>query len=192
MGAAARDNPFIDRLVLLRAATLAGLVESWRALCAERYDFASISKASSSPRWPPPPRALAASSASIKASFRERAAALFYSNKTVSRAAHVVDKNLELAAAAGAAHSVTDVPAADGPSRRRSPARRFRARFAPGRLARQAVAHRTLPGSGRAPRARTRHPAGARRPARLGPRALLQPARFDPRHPARRGRSGRR
>ena len=32
---------------------------------------------------------------------RERLAALFYSNKTLSRAAHVVDRNLELAAACG-------------------------------------------------------------------------------------------
>jgi heptosyltransferase-1 len=37
---------------------------------------------------------------------RERIAGLFYSNKTIARAAHVVDRNLELAAAAGAANPV--------------------------------------------------------------------------------------
>ena len=41
---------------------------------------------------------------------RERAAALFYSNKTVSGAAHVVDKNLDLAAAAGAATLLRTFP----------------------------------------------------------------------------------
>ena len=34
------DNPFIDRLVLLRRGTLVGLLESWHSLRAERYDFA--------------------------------------------------------------------------------------------------------------------------------------------------------
>jgi heptosyltransferase I len=96
------DNPFIDRLVLLRRRTLAGLLGSWHSLRAERYDFAvdfqGLIKS-----------ALAASAARPgrifgfhRSQLRERAAALFYSNKTVSHAAHVVEKNLELAAAAGA------------------------------------------------------------------------------------------
>jgi heptosyltransferase I len=37
---------------------------------------------------------------------RERAAGLFYSNKTVSHSAHVVDRNLDLAASAGAASAL--------------------------------------------------------------------------------------
>src|ERR1019366_6232112 len=97
------DNPFIDRIVLLRRDTVAGLRESWRSLRAERYDFAvdfqGLIKS-----------ALAASAARPDRIFgfhqtqlRERAAALFYSNTTVSHAAHVVDRNLDLAAAAGAA-----------------------------------------------------------------------------------------
>jgi heptosyltransferase-1 len=96
------DNPFIDRVVLLRRTTIAGLVESWHTLRAERYDFAvdfqGLVKS-----------ALVASAARPDRIFgfdytqlRERAAALFYSNQTVSSAAHVVDKNLDLAAAAGA------------------------------------------------------------------------------------------
>jgi heptosyltransferase-1 len=96
------DNPFIDRIVLLRRDTVAGLRESWRALRAERYDFAvdfqGLIKS-----------ALAASAARPdrifgfhRSQLRERAAALFYSDKTVSRAAHVVEKNLDLASAAGA------------------------------------------------------------------------------------------
>jgi heptosyltransferase-1 len=104
------DNPFIDRLVLLRRDTLAGMVESWRSLRAERYDFAvdfqGLIKS-----------ALAASAARTDRIFgfhrtqlRERAAALFYSHKMLSRAAHVVDKNLDLAAAAGAATLLRTFP----------------------------------------------------------------------------------
>jgi len=96
------DNPFIDRIVLLRRDTVAGLLATWRGLRAERYrfavDFQGLIKS-----------ALVASAARPDRIFgfhrtqlRERAAALFYSDKTVSRAAHVVDKNLDLAAAAGA------------------------------------------------------------------------------------------
>src|ERR1035437_206406 len=108
------DNPFIDRIVLLRRYTLAGLLESWRSLRAERYDFAvdfqGLIKS-----------ALAASAARPdrifgfhRSQLRERAAALFYSDKTVSRAAHVVDRNLDLAAAAGAATLLRTFPLPPG------------------------------------------------------------------------------
>jgi heptosyltransferase-1 len=101
------DNPFIDRIVLLRRDSL---LESWRALRAERYDFAvdfqGLIKS-----------ALAASAARPtrifgfhRSQLRERAAAFFYSHKTLSRAAHVVDKNLDLAAAAGAATLLRTFP----------------------------------------------------------------------------------
>jgi heptosyltransferase-1 len=104
------DNPFIDQIVLLRRDTLAGLLESWRSLRAERYrfavDFQGLIKS-----------ALVASAAHADRIFgfhqtqlRERAAALFYSNSTVSRAAHVVDRNLDLAAAAGAATLLRTFP----------------------------------------------------------------------------------
>ena len=41
---------------------------------------------------------------------RERTAALFYSNKTISRSGHVVDRNLDLAVAAGASSVVRTFP----------------------------------------------------------------------------------
>jgi len=96
-------NPFVDRVALLRRDSPCALFASWRTLRSERYDFAvdfqGLIKS-----------ALAASSASPGQIFgfhqtqvRERAAALFYSNKTISGSAHVVDRNLDLAAAAGAA-----------------------------------------------------------------------------------------
>jgi heptosyltransferase-1 len=104
------DNPFIDRIVLLRRDTVAGLLESWRALRAERYDFAvdfqGLIKS-----------ALVASAARPDRIFgfhrtqlRERAAALFYSDRTLSRAAHVVERNLDLAAAAGAVTPLRTFP----------------------------------------------------------------------------------
>jgi len=45
---------------------------------------------------------------------RERTAALFYSNKTVSTSVHVVDRNLDLAAAAGAANALRAFPLPQG------------------------------------------------------------------------------
>jgi heptosyltransferase-1 len=93
------DNPYLDRMVLLHRQSLAGLVETRRELRTAHYDFAvdfqGLLKS-----------ALAASAASPdrlygfhQSQVRERLAALFYSHKTLSRAAHVVDRNLELAAA---------------------------------------------------------------------------------------------
>jgi heptosyltransferase-1 len=96
------DNPFVDRVLLFDRRSLAELYRSWRKLHARPYDFAvdfqGLIKS-----------ALAATSAHPYRIFgfhhtqvRERAAAFFYSDKTISPAVHVVDRNLDLAAAAGA------------------------------------------------------------------------------------------
>jgi heptosyltransferase-1 len=93
------DNPYVDCVVLLHRQNFAGLVETRRELRAAHYDFAvdfqGLLKS-----------AMAASAASPdrlygfhQSQVRERLAALFYSHKTLSSAAHVVDRNLELAAA---------------------------------------------------------------------------------------------
>lgn len=98
-------NPFVDRIALVRRDSAAGFMESWRVIRGDRYDFAvdfqGLIKS-----------ALAASIARPERIFgfhytqvRERTAALFYSNKVLTASAHVVDRNLDLAAAAGA-HSV--------------------------------------------------------------------------------------
>jgi heptosyltransferase I len=94
-------NPYVDRVVLLHRQTFAGLVETRRELRTAHYDFAvdfqGLLKS-----------AMAASAASPdrlygfhQSQVRERLAGLFYSHKTLSRSAHVVDRNLELAAACG-------------------------------------------------------------------------------------------
>ncbi len=108
------DNPFVDRVVFLRREGPRGLLQTRRELRSYHYDFAvdfqGLLKS-----------ALVASAAGPERIFgfhqsqiRERAAALFYSNKTVSRSAHVVDQNLDLAAAAGAANAVRKFPLPPG------------------------------------------------------------------------------
>ncbi|MBZ5723880.1 MAG: glycosyltransferase family 9 protein [Acidobacteriia bacterium] len=103
-------NPFVDRIALFSRERLRSLLASWRSLRAARYDFAvdfqGLVKS-----------ALVASAARPERIFgfhhtqvRERAAALFYSNKTLSHAVHVVDKNLDLARSAGAANILRTFP----------------------------------------------------------------------------------
>ncbi|HLK67908.1 MAG TPA: glycosyltransferase family 9 protein [Bryobacteraceae bacterium] len=104
------DNPFVDRVVLVDRRSPGGLWRSARSLRAEEYDiaidFQGLMKS-----------ALAATVARADQIFgfhesqvRERAAALFYSSKTVSRSTHVVDRNLDLAAAAGACNVLRVFP----------------------------------------------------------------------------------
>ncbi|HEY2012764.1 MAG TPA: glycosyltransferase family 9 protein [Bryobacteraceae bacterium] len=104
------DNPFIDRLALLDRDTPLSLIRSMLDLRSESFDlaidFQGLIKS-----------ALVASAAHPDCIFgfhhtqvRERAAALFYSNKVASQSAHVVDRNLDLAAAAGAANPLHTFP----------------------------------------------------------------------------------
>lgn len=108
------ENPFIDRVVLVRRDSPAGLLESWRQLRALRYDlavdFQGLIKS-----------ALVASLARSgrifgfhRAQARERWAALFYSDTVASRSAHMVEKNLDLAAGAGATSALKVFPLPPG------------------------------------------------------------------------------
>ena len=85
--------------MLLRRQSLAGLMETRRDLRAVNYDFAvdfqGLLKSAMSASAAHPDRLFGFHQSQV----RERLAALFYSHKTLSRAAHVVDRNLELAAA---------------------------------------------------------------------------------------------
>lgn len=95
-------NPFVDRVAFIRRDSFSHFAESWRDLRSERYDFAvdfqGLIKSALTATVAHPRRIFGFHQSQI----RERAAGLFYSNKTVSAAAHVVDRNLDLAAAAGA------------------------------------------------------------------------------------------
>jgi heptosyltransferase-1 len=108
------ENPFVDRIVALRRDGLAGLIETWRNLRADRYDFAvdfqGLIKSALTASAARPTRIFGGHQSQI----RERAAALFYSNKTISNSAHVVDRNLDLAAAAGASNTLRVFPLPPG------------------------------------------------------------------------------
>jgi heptosyltransferase-1 len=96
------ENPFIDRIVELRRGSRSGVIETVRELRSQRYDFAvdfqGLTKSALTAAFARPERIFGYHQSQV----RERVAALFYSNKVLARAAHVVDQHLELAAAAGA------------------------------------------------------------------------------------------
>ena len=103
-------NPFVDRLVLLRRELPGGLYRTWRELRSEEYDFAVDFQGLLQ-------SAVLASAAHPeriygfhRSQLRERAAGIFYSSRTLSAAQHVVDRNLDLAAAAGATSALLAFP----------------------------------------------------------------------------------
>ena len=95
-------NPFVDRVVPLRRESPASLFQSWRQLRSERYDFAvdfqGLLKSAIVATLARPDRIFGFDTSLL----RERAAGLFSSQTALTGAAHVVDRNLDLAAAAGA------------------------------------------------------------------------------------------
>jgi heptosyltransferase-1 len=92
-------NPFVDRVLFLNRESLAGLFQSWRALSEMRCDFAvdfqGLLKSALAASAAHPGRLYGFDPAQI----RERSAAIFYSHRIVTHSAHMVERNLELAAA---------------------------------------------------------------------------------------------
>ncbi len=107
-------NPFIDRLILLERTSLRGLWEAWRQLRKFRFDFAvdfqGLVKSALTASVARPDRIFGFHQSQL----REKPAALFYSNKIRVSAAHVVDRNLELAAATGASSILRSFPLPEG------------------------------------------------------------------------------
>jgi heptosyltransferase I len=107
-------NPFVDRLVLIRRDSLSAFRATRRELRAERYDFAvdfqGLLKSALTASMAHPARIFGFHQSQT----RERIAGLFYSDKTVSSSTHVVDRNLDLAAAAGAASALKVFPLPPG------------------------------------------------------------------------------
>jgi heptosyltransferase-1 len=106
-------NPFIDEIVLLER-TPRGVFDAVRRLRARRFDFAVDFQGLLQ-------SALVATAARAnrivgfhRSQAAEAVAALFYSNTVVTSSAHVVDRNLELAAAAGASATVRLFPLPEG------------------------------------------------------------------------------
>ena len=121
-------NPYLDRVVAMRRKSFADLVTTRRELRTAHYDFAvdfqGLLKS-----------ALAASAANPERIYgfhqsqvRERMAALFYSHKTQARSAHIVDRNMELAAACagpGGEHAERVFPLPSGTAEGELPAGDF-------------------------------------------------------------------
>jgi heptosyltransferase I len=95
------QNPFVDRVLLLNRESFRGLASSHRALRESTYcfavDFQGLLKSALVAVAAQPARIYGFDAGQV----RERAAALFYRHKISSSAAHVVDRNLDLAGAAG-------------------------------------------------------------------------------------------
>jgi heptosyltransferase-1 len=95
-------NVFVDRRILLERSSLAGLLRARRELIGEPFDFAvdfqGLVKSALAASIAQPDRIFGFDRSQV----RERPAALFYSNTVATASSHVVDRNLELARAAGA------------------------------------------------------------------------------------------
>ena len=119
------ENPFIDRIVELRRESGRGLIETVRELRSQGYDFAvdfqGLMKSALAAAFARPERIFGYHQSQV----RERVAALFYSDKVTARAAHVVDRHLELAAAAGAARLLRNFPLPAGRDEGKLPAGDF-------------------------------------------------------------------
>ncbi len=107
-------NPFVDRVVLINRESPASLYSSYRELRAESYDFAvdfqGLIKSALVATAARPDRIFGFDNSLL----RERWAGLFYSSKTSTAAAHVVDRQLDLAAAAGGSSMLRVFPLPEG------------------------------------------------------------------------------
>ena len=107
-------NPYVDSVVHLDRRTFTGLRNAWRELRADRYDFAvdfqGLVKSALVATLARPERIFG-----FNAEYaRESAASWFYSTKVPIRSYHAVERNLDLAAAAGASNILRTFPLPPG------------------------------------------------------------------------------
>jgi heptosyltransferase-1 len=107
-------NPYVDSVVHLDRRTFMGLRSAWRDLRAARYDFAvdfqGLVKSALVATLARPERIFG-----FNAEYaRESAASWFYSTKVPIRSYHAVERNLDLAAAAGASNILRTFPLPPG------------------------------------------------------------------------------
>jgi len=118
-------NPFVDAVAIFRRGSPRAWIRTWRKLRSGRFDFAvdfqGLVKSALAASMARPDRIFGFHQSQL----RERAAALFYSNRTLADAAHVVDRNLELAADAGAANILRTFPLPEGSAEGELPASGF-------------------------------------------------------------------
>jgi heptosyltransferase I len=109
-----QGNPYVDSVMHLDRRTFAGLREAWRELRAQRFDFAvdfqGLVKSAIVATLARPERIFG-----FNAQYaREGPASWFYSTKVPIRNYHAVDRNLDLAAAAGATSILRTFPLPPG------------------------------------------------------------------------------
>jgi heptosyltransferase-1 len=108
-----QGNPFVDRVIEMERSAR-GTFETLRALHRERFDvvvdFQGLLQSALVAASVPADRKVGLH----RSQARERAAALFYSTAVLTRSAHRVDRNLELAAAAGASSLLSLFPLPEG------------------------------------------------------------------------------
>jgi heptosyltransferase I len=92
-------NPFVDRVVFLHRESPSGLYQTWRTLTEFPFDYAvdfqGLFKSALAAAAARPAQLYGFDPSQV----RERGAAFFYTHRILAGAAHVVDRNLELAAA---------------------------------------------------------------------------------------------
>lgn len=118
-----RDNPYVDEIITLDRRRVASAIACCRHLRARRFDlaidFQGLLKSAV-------PAAFANAGELVGfAETRERLAAYLYDRRIAVKSAHVVDRNLELAEAAGARRGSIDCPVPRGRPEGELPARGF-------------------------------------------------------------------
>ncbi len=107
-------NPHIDEVIAIDRRSPAGLRRAWTSIRARRYetavDFQGLVKSAFAASVARPGRLFGFS----KRTVRETAATWFYSDAVETRAEHVIDQNLDLAVAAGAAAVFREFPLPPG------------------------------------------------------------------------------
>ncbi len=118
-------NPYIDEVIHLGRRKLGEILRTRRRLRAGRFDtavdFQGLVKSALVASAARPERIYGFHQSQV----RERLAALFYSHRTRARSAHVVDRNLELAAATGAANTLRQFPLPPGAPEGELPGEKF-------------------------------------------------------------------
>jgi heptosyltransferase-1 len=114
-------NPYIDSVLPFDRRTFSNWSRVWRQLRAARFDmavdFQGLIKSAVMAAIARPERIFGYDGAGV----RESAATWFYSTKVSSRSQHVVDRNLDLAAAAGATSILRTFPLPNGAPEGRLP-----------------------------------------------------------------------
>ncbi len=134
-------NPFVDEVIPFER-TLSGILATRRKLREHRFDLAVDFQGLVQ-------SALVAAAARPDrlagfAQVREKAAAFFYSLRVETQAPHVVDRNLELVAAAGASSLLHTFSVPEGSPEGSFARRKFRPHQSPRRLGVKTVAGRVL------------------------------------------------